>query len=224
MSTVRESVAQGRGGRPRDPSRDEAIRTAALDLVAELGYDRVTLDDVAERAGSGKATIYRRWASKAELVVDALSSFQHVESFDTGSLRGDLHELCTRATAHPGSRALAVMQGLSSAVAHDQELRSAFTRQFVNPRRAVMAKILERATARGEMPEGKDIDLLTSVIPALMLYRDCMNNRGSKQSFARHIVDQLLIPAATAPVEGVEGKNSEGAQPCSAGQEGAPRG
>lgn len=211
------------GGRPRDPSRDEAIREAVLDLVAELGYDRVTIDDVAARAGSGKATIYRRWSSKADLVMDALSDLQRVGDLpDTGSLRGDLHALVARVSAQPGSRPLAVMQGLASAMLHDLELRGEFTRQFVAPRRAVMAEILKRATARGEMAPGKDIDLLTSVIPALMLYHDCMNSRLSKPAFARHVVDQLLIPAATAPVaaEGeVEAAPVAGAEP-----EGSTRG
>jgi AcrR family transcriptional regulator len=63
--------ARGRGGRSLDSSRDLALREAALALLAEVGYDRLTMDAVAARARAGKTTIYRRWPGKAELVVDA---------------------------------------------------------------------------------------------------------------------------------------------------------
>src|SRR5690242_17158347 len=85
---------RGRGGRSRDASRDDVLRRAALDLVTEIGYDRMTMDAVAARAGAGKATVYRRWSSKAELVGDALAH-EHGDGEvpDTGSLRGDLAAL-----------------------------------------------------------------------------------------------------------------------------------
>src|ERR1700679_3413043 len=83
------------GGRPLDASRDDALRASALDLLATIGYDRLTIDKIAAHAGAGKATIYRRWSGKAELIVDALMCQKGAlpAAPDTGSLRGDLTAL-----------------------------------------------------------------------------------------------------------------------------------
>ena len=84
-----------RGGRPRDPSRDEAIRAAILEVLARDGYAALTMDAVAAAAGVGKATIYRRWRTKSDLVADAVAelSQQSIEAPDTGALEGDLRVL-----------------------------------------------------------------------------------------------------------------------------------
>src|ERR1700734_4422967 len=91
-------------GRHLDASRDAALRDAALELLAEIGYDRLSIDAVAARAKASKMTIYRRWSGKAELVVDALSCLRKPgEVPDTGSLRGDLQALGRRSD-NPGAR------------------------------------------------------------------------------------------------------------------------
>src|ERR687890_2339532 len=84
-----------RGGRPRDPSRDGVIRAAILSLLAEVGYGSLTMDAVASEAGVGKATIYRRWRTKQDLVVDTISELNRAdaEAVDTGSLEGDLRSM-----------------------------------------------------------------------------------------------------------------------------------
>src|SRR5689334_11946810 len=95
-STAIRSARRARG-RSRDDSRDPQILQATAQLLAEVGYDRLTMDAVAARAHAGKATLYRRWSSKGELVVDALGCAAHGETPeaapDTGSLRGDLEAL-----------------------------------------------------------------------------------------------------------------------------------
>src|SRR5918999_1622437 len=85
----------GRGGRPRDPSRDDVIRAAILQLLGEVGYGALTMDAVAAEAGFGKATIYRRWRTKQDLVVDTISDLNRAEAStpDTGSLEGDLRQM-----------------------------------------------------------------------------------------------------------------------------------
>src|SRR5918994_828150 len=90
-----EPVRTSRGGRPRDPSRDGVIRAAILRLLAEVGYGALTMDAVASEAGVGKATIYRRWRTKQDLVVDTISDLAQSEgtSPDTGSLEGDLRAM-----------------------------------------------------------------------------------------------------------------------------------
>ncbi len=201
------SVVEHRG-RPRDPVREAAIRDAVLALVAEEGYDRVTIERVAARAGVGKATVYRRWESKAELVLDAIAHLTPAFSVpDTGSLREDLGRLCASAaiTGSQGHRTMAVMQGLVSAIPHDRALMEVFSRRFVAPRRAALATVFARAMERGEMPAGKDIDLLTSVIPAMMMHRLLTGHPVPGRGFAARIIDQLLLPAATASPEPVAG-------------------
>src|SRR3712207_1184331 len=88
-------VRSSRGGRPRDPSRDGVIRAAILRLLAEVGYSALTMDAVAAEAGVGKATIYRRWRTKHDLVVDTLSDINRAIAVppDTGSVEGDLRAI-----------------------------------------------------------------------------------------------------------------------------------
>src|SRR5215210_7277732 len=90
-----EPPRPSRGGRPRDPSRDDVIRAAILRLLAEVGYGALTMDAVAAEAGVGKATIYRRWRTKQDLVVDTISDLNRAEATppDTGSLEGDLRAM-----------------------------------------------------------------------------------------------------------------------------------
>src|SRR5438094_4976193 len=90
-----DTPRQSRGGRPRDPSRDGVIRAAILRLLADSGYAALTMDAVAAEAGVGKATIYRRWRTKTDLVVDTIAEVNRVEALvpDTGTLEGDLRML-----------------------------------------------------------------------------------------------------------------------------------
>src|SRR4028119_1396958 len=100
MIVVQESpsVRSSRGGRPRDPSRDGVIRAAIMRLLADVGYGALTMDAVAAEAGVGKATIYRRWRTKQDLVVDTVSELNRSWTMDadTGSLEGDLRQLVHR--------------------------------------------------------------------------------------------------------------------------------
>src|SRR5438270_13606031 len=93
--TTTDIPRPSRGGRPRDPSRDGVIRAAILCLLAEVGYGALTMDAVAAEAGVGKATIYRRWRTKEDLVVDTISDLHRGEALppDTGSLEGDLRSM-----------------------------------------------------------------------------------------------------------------------------------
>src|ERR671929_840669 len=97
MVVVHEAgpARSSRGGRPRDPSRDSVIRAAILRLLAEVGYSALTMDAVAAEAGVGKATIYRRWRTKQDLVVDTISDLNREEATppDSGSLEGDLRQM-----------------------------------------------------------------------------------------------------------------------------------
>src|SRR5215212_10748243 len=123
-----DAVRPSRGGRPRDPSRDGVIRAAILRLLADVGYGALTMDAVASEAGVGKATIYRRWRTKQDLVVDTISDLNRAEATtpDTGSLEGDLrlvmHQMVSMVSGPTG----AATQALLSTIPHQPALADAF--------------------------------------------------------------------------------------------------
>jgi AcrR family transcriptional regulator len=194
------SKARGRGGRYLDSSRDLALREAALAVLAEVGYDRLTMDAVAARAGAAKTTIYRRWRDKADLVVDALNNLKGVpDTPDTGSLRQDLRALAESITSAESRFGVQVTTGMVSALARDAGLRRVFWENFLAPRMAGFRTVFERAEARGEMPEGHDLDLLASLFPALVLQQLLMPGEPPDARFAGQIMDEVVYPLATAP-------------------------
>ena len=189
-----------RGGRSLDSSRDTALREAALAVLAEVGYDRLTMDAVAARARAAKTTIYRRWRDKAELVVDALNSVKGVPEIpDTGSLRQDLRALAESITSAESRFGAQVTIGMVSALARDGELRRVFGEKFIAPRTAGFRTVFERAVARGQMPGGHDLDLLARLFPALALQQLVMSGELPGTRFACQIMDEVVYPLATAP-------------------------
>jgi AcrR family transcriptional regulator len=192
-----------RGGRYLDSSRDLALREAALALLAEVGYDRLTMDAVAARAGAAKTTIYRRWRDKAELVVDALNSLKgDLEVPDTGSLRQDLSALAESVTSTEGKFGARMTIGMVNAVAHDAALRRVFQEKFLAPRMAGFQAVFEQAVARGEMPGGHDLDLLARLFPALALQQLLTSGELPGTRFAAQIMNEVVYPLATAPAPG----------------------
>ena len=194
------SATRGRGGRSLDSSRDVVLREAALALLAEVGYDRLTMDAVAARARAAKTTIYRRWPGKAELVVDALTSLKGAPEIpDTGSLRQDLRVLAESITSPESQFGAQVTIGMVSALARDAGLRRVFGEKFIAPRMAGFRTVFERAVDRGEMPAGHDLDLLARLFPALGLQQLVMSGELLGARFARQIMDEVVYPLATAP-------------------------
>ncbi|MGH3299765.1 MAG: TetR-like C-terminal domain-containing protein [Trebonia sp.] len=192
--------ARHRGGRYLDSSRDVVLREAALALLAEVGYDRLTMDAVAARAGAAKTTIYRRWRDKAELVVDALDSVKGVlEVPDTGSLRQDLCALAESIASGESKFGAQMTIGLVNAVAHDTELRRVFQEKFLAPRMAGFRKVFEQAVGRGEMPGGHDLDLLAGLFPGLALQQLVMSGERPDARFAAQIMNEVVYPLATGP-------------------------
>ena len=188
------------GGRSLDGSRDLVLREAALALLAEVGYDRLTMDAVAARAGAAKTTIYRRWPGKAEFVVDALASLKGAPEIpDTGSLRQDLRVLAESITSPESQFGAQVTIGMVNALAHDGELRRVFGDKFIAPRMAGFRTVFERAVARGEMPAGHDLDLLARLFPALGLQQIVTSGELPGTRLACQIMDEVVYPLATAP-------------------------
>ncbi len=210
-------------GRRLDATRDVALRRAALELLAEQGYDCMTIDALAARAHASKVTIYRRWAGKAELVVDALSSLKGVPDVpDTGSLRGDLEAMVRQATSRDSQFDAQLMAGLVTALARDDELRQVFRERLVDPRMGTLRQVFERAAARGEIPSDRNLDLLVRVFPALAVQHLLIFGETVDREFAARVIDDVLMPLATAPsAEPRAEPNSGGA--CSTTTLGVPR-
>jgi AcrR family transcriptional regulator len=206
--------ARHRGGRYLDSSRDPLLREAALAVLAEVGYDRLTMDAVAARAGAAKTTIYRRWRDKAELVVDALDNLKGIpEVPDTGSLRQDLCVLAESTAGAQGKFGAQMMIGMVNVVAHDAGLRRVFQEKFLAPRMAGFRKVFEQAMARGEMPGGHDLDLLAQLFPGLALQHLVMSGELPDTRLAAQIMNEVVYPLATgtcpAPDDDERGKPHE---------------
>lgn len=203
MSVQDDQVAQAeparRPGRRRDDTRDDAILDAARALLVERGYENMTMDAVAEKAGAGKATLYRRWSSKTALVVDAITCHRFADLTvddipDTGSLRGDLLEV-HRAKMQTDTEAL--MVGLAAAVRDDPQVASAFQRRFVQARTGLMRALFERASLRGEIPSGRDLDMIATVAPAMISYHKITSGRPLDPDFVVRLIDTVIVPLAT---------------------------
>ncbi len=188
-------------GRKRDHTRDTDILEAALDVLAETGYDGMTIDMVATRAKAGKATLYRRWASKSDLVLDAVACMKSKDLDlaalpDTGSLRGDLVALVRPPSIRDAERKLNVMTGVVSMIARDPEMAAAAQEAIVAPRAAANRVIFERAIERGEISADVDLDTLSMIAPAMAAFRTLILRRSPDRDFLIGIIDNVVLPAA----------------------------
>jgi AcrR family transcriptional regulator len=186
-----------RPGRRRDESKDEVILQATRELLAERGYDGMTMDLVAERAGAGKSTVYRRWPSKVQLTVDSLLCAKQLtidEVPDTGSLRDDLLRIFTMASRMKNDD---LMTGLLTAVREEPEVRTVFHEQFVAGRVRLAREVLERARLRGDTAEGVDLDMVAAVAPAMVHYRKVVAHRPMDAEFAERLIDTVILPLTT---------------------------
>jgi AcrR family transcriptional regulator len=160
-------------GRPRSEASHQAIIRATLELLLEVGYRSLTMEAVRDRAGVGKATIYRRWHSKEELVRDAIVDMH--DDFvvpDTGSLRGDYEGMAARViAAAQRAGAATFMPRLLGDAANDPELHAIFYAHLVEPRRRQMRGVLERAVERGEIRGDLDLDLVMDLFAGPVVYR-----------------------------------------------------
>jgi AcrR family transcriptional regulator len=195
------SPSEPRLGRKRDHSRDPEILAAAIDVLAENGFDGMTIDMVAARAKAGKATLYRRWPSKSDLVLDAVACMKAADLVpgelpDTGSLRGDLIALMKPHSIEDGRKKLQVMAGLVSMLSQAPELADAANAAIVEPRATLNRMLLERAIARGEVSPDCDVDTLAVLMPAMAAFRTLVQRKPVDREFLLSIIDGVLLPAA----------------------------
>ncbi|MCX6469494.1 MAG: TetR/AcrR family transcriptional regulator [Corynebacteriales bacterium] len=187
-------------GRPRDPSRDAAITDAAIELLIRTGYDRLTVEGVAAEAGVGKATVYRRWKSKADLVIDAMATLKPVAgAIDTGSLDEDIEQMAAVSCSPQSQRLLQVMTSVCSALSREPDLLEAFRTRFTEPRIERLTEILDRARRRGELAPHIDVAMAASLLPSLMLHRALTTGRPAGRAYAEQIVSTVLRPVLGLP-------------------------
>ncbi|APR78178.1 Transcriptional regulator, TetR family protein [Minicystis rosea] len=206
-------AATAQRGRKRDHSLDAALLDAALDVLAEVGANGLTMDAVAARAGAGKAAIYRRWTSKGELIVDAVARMKRNQVDldhlpDTGTLRGDLLALFKPQSMKESERRLKIMTALSSLLAQDQSLADAANSAVVEPWAEAHVALMQRAVARGEIPASADIHTLSQVIPSMAAYRSLVQRKAFDLAFLVSMVDGVVLPALRHPPAGPTGPKS----------------
>ena len=185
-------------GRKRDHTRDAEIMDAALSVLAEEGYEGMTIDMVAARAKAGKATLYRRWSSKGDLVVDAVACMKSVDLTtlpDTGTLRGDLVAMIRPHSIDDAQRKLKIMTGLLTMLSKDPELSDTAMAAIMQPRVEANTILLRRAVERGEIPAGTDIETLAVVSQAMATYRVMILRKPVDRAFILSVIDGVILPA-----------------------------
>ena len=178
---------------PRVERSKAVIIEATLALLAEEGVGGLTVDAVAARAGVGKATVYRHWSSRAELILEAISSLvTEDEAGDRGSLRGDLEvayeRICQVCTTGVIS---SILPSLAEASSRDPEL-AGIHREFVTRRRRHLVAAIERAAARGELRPGLDPSVVADLVAGPMFYKKLVHHERPDEAYAAALLDLVL--------------------------------
>ncbi|TCM41127.1 TetR/AcrR family transcriptional regulator [Kribbella sp. VKM Ac-2568] len=184
-----------RRGRPRDPEAEPRIRRYAVQLLLERGFDGMTVDDVAEAAGVGKATIYRRWASKELLANDAMAQMFDIEipDADTGSIAGDLRQVYRDALIFVNSKEGISLIRLAVSEMNRDEQFTVFYRSFLQRRIALTAAALERARRRGEpIRASADPVLMVQWLAGVLIVRALTGEKMPSVDDADHLVAMTM--------------------------------
>ena len=182
----------GARGRPRDPGIASAVIRATQEQLSASGYHRMSIDTIAAAAGTTKATIYKRWASKADLATAAVFALIEEESPpDTGSARGDLVACMeTFRNRIERNRDMGILGALLAEQTHTPELLDLFRERVLRPRRSLIRRVLERAAARGEIKDGADLDIAVSMLIGAY-YAEYITGREIPEGWAESAVNIL---------------------------------
>lgn len=180
------------------PEREAELYGAVLDLLREVGYDALTMDAVAARTRSSKATLYRQWGGKAELVVRALHSQKpgSIAGIDTGTLRGDLHAVIDREDDCVMEQHAALMRALAMAVHQNDDLRQAFKELLVEPEMDEFLRMIRRAVDRGEVrPDNPALDYMVHMLIGAFATRTLIDDLPPTREFLLSYIDAVVLPA-----------------------------
>lgn len=200
MTTITEQAR--RPGRPRSAKAQKAILEAAMELLLDQGLQAMNMDELAERAGVSKATIYRWWPSKELLALDALATEWEIAGTraarDSGSLRGDLlaqlRPWLRKLNARPFGRVIA---GLLAQAQTDPEFATLYRDHFVRPRRDATRPLLLRAIDRGEVATGTDLEVTLDLLYGPIYHRLLHGHAPLNDRFVQQVVDGVI--AAISP-------------------------
>ncbi len=178
--------------------RETELLAVTLRLLQEHGYERLTVDAVAGQARASKATVYRRWPSKAELVLAAFieSVRQIAVAPETGSLRGDLLQL-GEVCCEQGYQHASTIRAVLVEVSHHPALSDALQHQFLDQREAVVRHILQQAVDRGEIAEAALPDELWDLMPNYLIFRTIIPGQPPNAETVRRLVDDFILPGLT---------------------------
>lgn len=178
--------------------REAELLAVTLQLLAEHGYDGLTVDAVANTARASKATVYRRWPSKAELVLAAFIEgvCQVAVPPNTGSLRGDLVKIGETICEHAAQQSSTIRAVLVEVSRHSA-LADAMQHQFLDQRKALIQDVLRQAVDRGEIAEAAITDELWDLLPGYLIYRSIIPNRPPDSRTVRALVDGFILPGLT---------------------------
>ncbi|MEU6381342.1 TetR/AcrR family transcriptional regulator [Streptomyces sp. NPDC046909] len=207
MTATEQAITPGTrrsGSRSRSritPEREAELYATVLDLLREVGYEALTMDAVATRTRCSKATLYRQWAGKPELVAQALRQTKGnvISDIDTGSLRGDFHEMVRRLDDESLRRETALVRGLIHAVHTHPDLLQALQDLVVDPDPTGLESILRRAVSRGEVDPGcPALEYIPYVLIGALVARPLVADRPPDRSFLLHYLDSVVLPSLTA--------------------------
>jgi len=179
-------------------ARELELLAVTLRLLQQHGYDRLTLEAVATEAKASKATMYRRWPSKAELVLASFIEGTRLSAVPprTGSLRGDLLAIgglvCEQASEHAST-----MRAVFTEMSRMPELSAAMQDEFVHQRRLLITEVLAAAADRGEIDRAVINDEIWDVLPGYLVFRCIIPGRPPNEETVRAMVDEVLMPSLT---------------------------
>jgi AcrR family transcriptional regulator len=197
VSAVPATSGRSAEASPWSP-REAELLAVTLKLLQENGYDRLTLEAVATTAQASKATVYRRWPSKAELVLAAfIEGVRHsAVPPDTGTLRGDLLQLGATILAQTGEHG-GTIRAVLVETSNNPALAEALQLQFVDQRKALIRFVLQQAVDRGEIDAAAISDELWDLLPGYLIFRSIIPNRPPSEETVRALVDDVLLPSLT---------------------------
>jgi AcrR family transcriptional regulator len=182
--------------------RETELLAVTLQLLQEHGYDRLTVDAVAAKARASKATVYRRWPSKAELVLAAfIEGIRQVAvPPETGTLRGDLLRMgeliCQQGQQHAGTIRAVLVE-----VSRSPALNEVMQHEFIEQRKALMNHILQQAIDRGEIERAAVNDELWDLLPNYLIFRSVFPGQPPTPQTVQALVDEVVIPSLTRRTE-----------------------
>jgi AcrR family transcriptional regulator len=199
---VTQTARPGAEQSPWSP-RETELLDVTLQLLQEHGYERLTIDAVAAVARASKSTVYRRWPSKADLVLAAFieGCRQVAVAPGTGTLRGDLLRLGDVIRQHAREQA-GTIRAVMVEVSRHPALHEAMQNQFLDQRKALIQEVLRQAADRGEIDPAVISDELWDLLPAYLIFRSIMPSRPPTEHTVQALVDDVLIPSLTRKANG----------------------